>query len=243
MWALCPPVSTDRSPSSSLGTYSHLSRTDSKPAGSPAATPLLQHHLLRNTNSVRSDENLSFVCEQSRRKIKHLKKCCCIWNNNSKKNGEILNFWSEVPLNVTQNQLDFLETRLCGQADWKLPEQMVILTEGGNSSCVCCSSLMIYCGKPHKPQRHVATQRQPQCRHKGLLWRSLYAGPLDCFCSNLSGGHSSEEDEGTTASSKRQQKASEKAKELDLFFKTKQIICPSTMDLKFTLGYHRWSPR
>lgn len=127
----------------------------------------------------------------------------------------MINFWSEFPLIATHNQSDFLEMCPCGPADWKIPELMVILTKDGNIGSVCCSSLMIYCGKPHKPQRDVATQRQPHCRHECLLWYCLYAGSPDRFCSNLSGGVPSEEDEGTAASSQRQQEALEKAKKGD----------------------------
>lgn len=42
----------------------------------------------------------------------------------------MITFWSKFPLIATQNQLDFLEMRLCGPADWKIPELMVILTKG-----------------------------------------------------------------------------------------------------------------
>lgn len=94
MWALCPPVSTDRSPSSSLGTYSHLSHTDSKPVRSPVATPLLQHHLLRNTNSVGSNESVCFVCEKSHEKKKHINKSCYIQKQRLQniRNDQLL-FW------------------------------------------------------------------------------------------------------------------------------------------------------
>lgn len=44
-------------------------------------------------------------------------------------------------------------------------KQMAMVTYGGNISSVCRSSLMIYCGKPQTPQRDVAIQKEPHCRH------------------------------------------------------------------------------
>lgn len=48
---------------------------------------------------------------------------------------------------------------------WNVMERMPMVTHGGNISSVCHLSPMICCGKPQTPQRDVAIQREPHCRH------------------------------------------------------------------------------
>lgn len=116
MWALCPPVSPDRSPSSSLCTYSHHNHVDCKPVRSPVAPPLLQHHFLRNPESFSSNGSVcSFLYVQVVRRAMRKSADMVPYNH---KRSNVVSVW--ISSNCDSQSPGFLETRPYGPAGWNI---------------------------------------------------------------------------------------------------------------------------
>lgn len=173
------------------------------PAGSSEATPPLQHHVFVQHKSVSSSDSVFFfcfafhmVCEKSQEKGVGIHN----FTYNDSSHGCLV--WMTSDSTSAQNCLGFLEMRLQGPAGWNIMDLMVIRTKDGNVISVCCLFLMIYCGKPHKPQRDVATWKQPHGRNEGIQSCVLliFLFPVIPI---LSSGAPSEGGEDTTAPSNR----------------------------------------